>query len=484
MYSLFQMTNPTELKFFGDEIESIRTFDASTQLSINTHQYFNIIPNIQGEMIRQGNVSFFDFVGENVTVWASSVEQIKSQIDNEYKKAVKIYNAIETSVIPTIPAHLFLHPTDLKETFDAYSIIEFGSDQYFKNAAVIDFNFTPQPSFNKNFDLLSEDLVNRTKLGSTNLIFSNQPKQIDRLYQIFEDINKEVMFQPLNLALHEGFISPDNKIICYTDHQLFERYHRFRLKEGFRQAKQALTLKELYDLQRGDYVTHIDHGVGKFSGLETIDVNGKPQEAIRLIYRDNDVLYVGIHSLHRISKFTSKDGGAPKMNKLGTQTWAKLKNKTKNKIKELAFDLIKLYAKRKSQPGFAFSEDSYLQNELEASFMYEDTPDQLKTTIAVKEDMESNTPMDRLVCGDVGFGKTEIAVRAAFKAVADNKQVAILVPTTILSLQHYRSFKERLQDFPCNVDYINRFKSAKQVTETLKRLADGEIDILIGTLQF
>jgi transcription-repair coupling factor (superfamily II helicase) len=270
-------------------------------------------------------------------------------------------------------------------------------------------------------------------------------------------------------------------LLCYTDHQLFERYHRFRLKEGFRQAKQALTLKEIYNLQKGDYVTHIDHGVGQFSGLETIDVNGKPQEAIRLLYKDGDVLYVGIHSLHRISKFTGKDGSVPKMNKLGSQAWTTLKNKTKKKIKELAFDLIQLYAKRKSQPGFAFSEDTYLQNELEASFMYEDTPDQLKATQAIKDDMESPTPMDRLVCGDVGFGKTEVAIRAAFKAVADSKQVAILVPTTILSMQHFRSFKERLKDFPCTVDYINRFKSAKETTLTLKKLAQGEIDILIGT---
>ena len=283
------------------------------------------------------------------------------------------------------------------------------------------------------------------------------------------------------IALHEGFISPSLKLTCYTDHQLFERYHRFRLKEGFRQAKQALTLKEIYNLQKGDYVTHIDHGVGQFSGLETIDVNGKPQEAIRLVYKDGDVLYVGIHSLHRISKFTGKDGSVPKMNKLGTQAWTNLKNKTKKKIKELAFDLIQLYAKRKSQPGFAFNEDTYLQNELEASFMYEDTPDQLKATQAVKEDMESPTPMDRLVCGDVGFGKTEVAIRAAFKSAVDGKQVAVLVPTTILSMQHYRSFKERLKDFPVTVDYINRFKSAKQTTETLKNLADGKVDILIGT---
>ena len=273
----------------------------------------------------------------------------------------------------------------------------------------------------------------------------------------------------------------DLKLCLYTDHQIFERYHRFKLKEGFRQAKQALTLKEIYNLQKGDYVTHIDHGVGQFSGLQTIDVNGKPQEAIRLVYRDGDVLYVSIHSLHRISKFTGKDGAVPKMNKLGTQTWATLKQKTKKRIKELAFDLIQLYAKRKAQPGFAFTPDSYLQNELEASFMYEDTPDQLKATQAIKEDMEKQTPMDRLICGDVGFGKTEIAIRAAFKAVADSKQVAVLVPTTILCHQHARSFAERLKNFPCKVDYINRFKSAKEITETLKKVASGEVDILVGT---
>jgi transcription-repair coupling factor (superfamily II helicase) len=338
-----------------------------------------------------------------------------------------------------------------------------------------------QPTFNKDFTLLKDDLVARKANGNHNLIFSNQPKQIERLYQIFEDIGAEVEFTPMNLALHEGFIIPSLRLVCYTDHQIFERYHRFKLKEGFRQAKQALTLKEIYNLQKGDFVTHIDHGVGQFSGLQTIDVNGKPQEAIRLVYKDGDVLYVSVHSLHRISKFTGKDGAAPKMNKLGTQTWATLKQKTKKRIKELAFDLIQLYAKRKSQPGFAFSPDSYLQNELEASFMYEDTPDQLKATQAIKEDMEKPIPMDRLVCGDVGFGKTEVAIRAAFKAVNDSKQVAVLVPTTILSHQHFRTFSERFRTFPCTVDYINRFKSAKEITETLKKVERGEVDILVGT---
>ena len=477
----FANDNPFRIEFFGDEVESIRTFDASSQLSLVNYSHFNIIPNVQGQLNLEGNGSFFEFLGENATVWLSSMEQLTTVLDKEYQKAIQIHSTLSDTVKPTIPDSLYLHPSDLKKQIQTYSIVEWGPDFHFAPDKVVQFDFLPQPSFNKNFTLLREDLANRTKLNFTNLVFSNQSKQLERLYQILEDIGGGVQMEPVHLALREGFISPSLKLVCYTDHQLFERYHRFRLKEGFKQAKQALTLKEIYNLQKGDYVTHIDHGVGQFSGLQTIDVNGKPQEAIRLLYKDGDVLYVGIHSLHRISKFTGKDGAVPKMNKLGSQTWAILKNKTKNKIKELAFDLIQLYAKRKSQPGFAFSPDSYLQNELEVSFMYEDTPDQFKATQAIKEDMESPTPMDRLVCGDVGFGKTEVAIRAAFKAVADSKQVAILVPTTILSMQHYRSFKERLKDFPVSIDYINRFKSAKHTTETLKKLEKGEIDILIGT---
>ena len=473
--------HPFRIEFFGDDVESIRTFDASTQLSINTHKFFNIVPNVQGAMMNEENVTLLEFIGGNTSVWLASHEQTFANLDKEYKKAVSIYGKIDSEISHALPSHLFMHPTDFESQISQFSVVEFGTDKHFKHDSVEEFNFRPQPSFNKQFDLLTEDLIARKKYGFTNLIFSNQPKQIDRLVQIFKDMESGVEFDPMHFSLNQGFISPNTKLVCYTDHQIFERYHRFRLKEGFRQAKQALTLKELYNLQSGDFVTHIDHGVGKFSGLETIDVNGKQQEAIRLLYKDNDVLYVGIHSLHRISKFTGKDGSAPRMNKLGTVTWSNLKKKTKKKIKELAFDLIKLYAKRKSQPGFSFTPDTYLQNELEASFMYEDTPDQLKATIAVKEDMESSTPMDRLVCGDVGFGKTEIAIRAAFKAVADSKQVAILVPTTILSMQHTRSFKERLQGMPCTVDYINRFKSAKEVTETLKKLEEGKIDILIGT---
>ena len=472
---------PFRIEFFGDEVDSIRTFDPATQLSEKKHDYFFIVPNIQGTLIKEGVTSFFEFIGSEATLWFSNVELFIDVLQREYDKAVEIHSNLNSTISRALPSELYLHPSDATKEIVNFRIIEWGTQTYFKAKEIIEFDFLPQPSFNKNFDLLATDFLQRSKLGNTNLIFSNQPKQIERLHQIFTDVNQDVEFISMNLSLHEGFIAPFLKLVCYTDHQIFERYHRFRLKEGFQQAKQALTLKEIYNLQKGDYVTHIDHGIGQFSGLETIDVNGKPQEAIRLVYKDGDVLYVGIHSLHRISKFTGKEGTVPKMNKLGTQAWTTLKNKTKKKIKELAFDLIQLYARRKSQPGFAFSPDSYLQNELEVSFMYEDTPDQAKATAAFKQDMESATPMDRLVCGDVGFGKTEIAIRAAFKAVADSKQVAVLVPTTILSMQHFRSFKERLKDFPCTVDYINRFKSTKQTTETLKKVANGEVDILIGT---
>ncbi len=480
---VFSFSNdfPFRIEFFGDEVETIRTFDASSQLSIQNHHHFSVLPNIQkGHLLEQVS-GFLEFLGSEVTIWGSDFEGIKVRLDKEYAKAVQIHSQLNADLNPTLPSDLYLHPSEWEEQVIHHARIEWGPVYHYPKQHSFAFQMEPQPSFNKNFDLLEQDIAARKKAGYECLIFSNQPKQIERLYQIFEDLGHQVTFISMPIALHEGFIAHDQKIACYTDHQLFERYHRFKLKEGFRQAKQALTLKELYNLQKGDYVTHIDHGVGQFSGLQTIDVNGKPQEAIRLVYKDGDVLYVGIHSLHRISKFTGKDGSVPKMNKLGTQAWSTLKNKTKKKIKELAFDLIQLYAKRKSQPGFSFSPDTYLQNELEASFMYEDTPDQLKATQAFKGDMEAATPMDRLICGDVGFGKTEVAIRAAFKAVNDSKQVAVLVPTTILSMQHFRSFKERLKDFPCTVDYINRFKSAKETTETLKKLKEGRIDILIGT---
>ena len=472
---------PFRIEFFGDEVESIRTFDAANQLSIASHQFFNVIPNIQTGLSIEIQENILGFVGQQAVVWLSDAERTQEIIKKEYEKAVEIHAKIDSPVKHALPNERYLSHQEWQQQIGNYRLVEYGPVYYFKQTQQEVFETVPQPSFNKDFERLNTDLKARKAAGFQNLIFSNQPQQIERLYQIFKDIGEDGEFSALPIALHEGFICPELKLVCYTDHQLFERYHRFRLKEGFKQAKQALTLKEIYQLQKGDYVTHIDHGVGQFSGLETIDVNGKPQEAIRLVYKDGDVLYVGIHSLHRISKFTGKEGSAPTLNKLGTQAWSNLKNKTKKKIKELAFDLIKLYAQRRSKPGFAFMPDSYLQNELEASFMFEDTPDQFKATLDIKRDMEAARPMDRLVCGDVGFGKTEVAIRAAFKAVADSKQVAVLVPTTILSLQHYRSFKSRLAGFPVNIDYINRFKSAKEITETLNKLAAGQIDILIGT---
>ncbi|MFT6845263.1 MAG: transcription-repair coupling factor (superfamily II helicase), partial [Flavobacteriales bacterium] len=417
----------------------------------------------------------------NTLVWVNSIKAVLDELENQFEIAQKAFDKLkgETQRLP--PNEVFMRSRDFADQIKDFGVVEWNNEAYQTPDHVVQFEQQPQPDFNKNFEILSDTLKKQAKAGFENLIVSSNPKQIERLYSIFEDGGFEATFTPVNTALSIGFIDKQAKLACFTDHQIFERFHRFNLKEGFKQNKQALTLKELSELQTGDFVTHIDHGIGRFSGLQKIEVNGKVQEAIRLVYKDNDILYVSIHSLHRISKFTGKEGKEPSMNKLGTQTWSNLKNKTKKKVKEIAFDLIKLYAKRKTAKGFAFSPDTYLQTELEASFMYEDTPDQLSATNDVKADMENESPMDRLVCGDVGFGKTEIAMRAAFKAVADSKQVAILVPTTVLSLQHFKSFKKRLEDFPCTVDYVNRFKKGKKMTETLKRLADGEIDILIGT---
>ena len=477
----FAADQPFRVEFFGDEVETIRGFDPSTQLSQANYKFFNVIPNVQSSHLLEEVSDLFSYLGTDAMCWVHNVEVFEDTISSMFDKAKIIFTKSSSTVPLTPPEALFLDSVQLQNSLTKIPTIHWGKAVNKNLKEVVTFKSIAQPAFNKNFDLLRKDLTQYATKGYSLHFFSNQPRQLERLEQIFEDTGDGIPIIRNHFALHEGFILPSQKTLCYTDHQVFERYHRFQLKEGFRQASQALTLKELYNLQKGDYVTHIDHGVGMFSGLETIDVNGKPQEAVRLVYKDGDVLYVGIHSLHRISKFTGKEGSIPKVNKLGTQAWTTLKNKTKKKIKELAYDLIQLYATRKAQPGFSFSPDSYLQNELEASFMYEDTQDQFKATQDVKKDMESALPMDRLVCGDVGFGKTEVAVRAAFKAVCDSKQVAVLVPTTILSMQHVRSFKERLKEFPCTVDYINRFKSAKDTAETLQRLKDGKIDILIGT---
>lgn len=484
----FSNDEPYRIEFFGDDVDSIRTFNPVNQLSTKTLSRFTVVPNIQQIHTSEERATLLEFLPRKTKLWVRNYDGILGVLKIEYEKALEIYNNLpESPVNHAPPIELFFEKAQFKKLAEEFAVVEFGETDHYQSDPY-QFEIALQPSFNKKFELLTEDFKNNEKAGYSNMIVSNQPKQIERIYSIFEDLstNKEgtkspITFTTLSISLHEGFVDRDQRFVCYTDHQLFERYHRFRLKEGYRKNQQALTLKEIYNLQKGDYVTHIDHGIGQFSGLEIIDVNGKPQETIRLVYRDNDVLYVSIHSLHRIAKYTGKEGTVPKMHKIGSNTWSNTKKKTKAKVKEIAFDLIKLYAKRKQESGFAFSPDNYLQNELEASFIYEDTPDQLKATQAVKEDMEAQAPMDRLICGDVGFGKTEIAIRAAFKAVCDSKQVAILVPTTILSLQHYKTFVERLKGFPCQVDYVNRFKSQKQTTESIKQLEAGQTDILIGT---
>lgn len=477
----FSSDQPYRVEFFGNEVESIRSFEATSQLSKAHFKFFNILPNVQSSKLLQEVGDLFSYLGKDALCWIHHPQVLEDIVQKMFHKAEKIYQETKTTLPLTPPEALYLNLEQLQNSLQHHAQIIWGNSSKPLIPCVINFTTNAQPAFNKNMELLRADLTHYHSQNYQIHFFSNQPRQLERIEQILEDTGEELPIVRNHFALHEGFVLPSLKLVCYTDHQVFERYHRFQLKEGFRQASQALTLKELYNLQKGDYVTHIDHGVGMFSGLETIDVNGKPQEAVRLVYKDGDVLYVGIHSLHRISKFTGKEGSIPKVNKLGTQAWATLKNKTKKKIKELAYDLIKLYAQRKAQPGFAYSPDTYLQNELEASFMYEDTVDQFKATLDVKKDMESSLPMDRLVCGDVGFGKTEVAIRAAFKAVCDSKQVAVLVPTTILSMQHFRTFKQRLKEFPCNIDYINRFKSAKATADTLQRLKEGKIDILIGT---
>jgi len=477
----FSNEHPYRIEFFGDEVDSIRSFDTTNQRSIKKLNRITIVPNVQKRLLVESRESFLDFIPKNATIWIKSCENALGKFDKEFEKAQYAFDKLDGELEHLPPNELYYSKRKFESDLANFSIIEFGNKNHYNHTLKIDYNFAPQPSFNKNFDLLHQNLAANKSEGLKNLIISGNSKQIERLYNIFEDKEYETEFTSLGLDLYEGFVDRKHQLACYTDHQIFERHHRFQLKEGFKKSQAAFTLKELSSLQRGDFVVHVDHGVGQYSGLEKIDVNGKEQEAIRLVYKGNDILYVSIHSLHRISKYTGKEGTEPSLNKLGTTAWATSKKKAKSKIKEVAFDLIQLYAKRKAQKGFKYSPDTYLQTELEASFIYEDTPDQLKATIAVKEDMESEAPMDRLVCGDVGFGKTEIAMRAAAKAVADGKQVVVLVPTTILTLQHYKNFINRFKDFPCKIDYLNRFKSSARQKETLRKLVDGETDIIIGT---
>ncbi len=470
----FSNEDPYRLDFFGDEVESIRSFNIDNQISKESLENITIVPNIQDREIESSRTSFVNFFQDENIWFGNDLNQFFAHVTDIHRQTI-LDKASEKNIQYEIISGQVLKSEMAKNT-----IFEFDSDLAFEPTIHFEFSNSKQPVFNKNFELLGENLADFIQKEYEIFILSNQEKQIERLQSIFQDTKANVKFAPVSFILHEGFIDHDLKLCCYTDHQIFERYHRFKLKSR-KAEREAISLKELNMLHQGDYVVHIDHGIGKFAGLVRTEVNGKMQEAIRLVYKDNDSLLVSIHSLHRISKFKGKEGTEPNINKLGTGAWQKMKSRTKAKVKDIAKELIALYAKRRSEEGFAFSADTYMQTELEASFIYEDTPDQEKATIAVKQDMEKLIPMDRLVCGDVGFGKTEIAIRAAFKAVADSKQVAVLVPTTILALQHFKTFSERLKDFPVRIEYVSRLKTTSEIKETLKDLTDGKIDIIIGT---
>ncbi|MEH0157821.1 transcription-repair coupling factor [Limibacter armeniacum] len=475
---------PYRIELFGDEIDTIRTFDPLTQLSKESCDYAAIVPDVQTKLLQEIRESFLRFLPQDTTIWVKEYQLTLDVIENYFERATDSFQEIlaangNTQVIHG-PDELFETKDNFEKFAEQYHRVEFGNRFFLKPDLEIVFESSPQPSFNKDFNMLADTLEANQHQGVRNILVAESPKQLERLHTIFEEVNPDLTLFELNLGLRGGFLDKLNQIACYTDHQIFERYHKAKTRSRFKSSS-AMTLKELQSLNIGDYITHIDHGIGRFGGLEKMEVNGKEQEAVRLIYRDDDLLYISLHALHKISKYSGQDGTMPQMSKLGSQEWEKKKSKAKKKVKDIARELIKLYAKRRAAKGFGFSPDSYLQAELESSFLYEDTPDQATATAAVKQDMEQDYPMDRLVCGDVGFGKTEIAIRAAFKAVADSKQVAILVPTTILAMQHYNTFKGRLGNLPCRVEYINRFRSTKQIRETLKDLKEGKVDILIGT---
>jgi transcription-repair coupling factor (superfamily II helicase) len=484
----FSNDNPYRIEFFGNEVDSIRTFDVETQLSIEKQNKITIIPNLENKFIQENRESFLDYISDKTVLCIENTAFLTSQLDKLFTKAIETFDKLSKDVKHASPEHLFLNEEGfLRKALD-FSIIELSNKPLFKTTKTFEYHIQPQPSFNKQFDLLLNNLSDNHFNGYTNYLFCSNEGQANRFHDIFESLdeanheNVRNQYHTIVASLYQGFIDEENQIACYTDHQIFERYHKFSIKNGYTK-KQTLTLKELNSLSVGDYVTHIDHGIGKFGGLQKIQVEGKTQEAIKLVYADNDIVYVSIHSLHKISKYNGKDGTPPKIYKLGSNAWKVLKQKTKARVKHIAFNLIQLYAKRRLEKGFQFAPDSYLQKELESSFIYEDTPDQITATQDVKADMEKDRPMDRLVCGDVGFGKTEVAIRAAFKAVDNSKQVAILVPTTILAYQHYRTFTERLKEMPVRVGYLNRFRTAKQKAQTLEELASGKLDIIIGTHQ-
>ncbi|WP_239986984.1 transcription-repair coupling factor [Flavobacterium tibetense] len=483
----FSNDHPYRIEFFGNEVDSIRSFDVETQLSVEKLKKISIMPNVENKMLQESRESFLNYINEKTVLVIQNTELLGKNLNKLFDKATEAFGKLSSDIKHAQPEELFLNEAQfLKRALD-FSVIELNSP-IFKSEKTFTFQIQPQPSFNKQFDLLLNNLGENHFNGITNYLFCSNENQANRFHDIFEDIDEEnhesirKQYKTLVFPLYQGFVDLENQIACYTDHQIFERYHKFSIKNGY-SKKQTITLKELNSLTVGDYVTHIDHGIGKFGGLQKIEVEGKKQEAIKLVYADNDIVYVSIHSLHKISKYNGKDGTPPKIYKLGSGAWKALKQKTKARVKHIAFNLIQLYAKRRLDKGFAFAPDSYLQKELESSFIYEDTPDQITATLDVKMDMESDRPMDRLVCGDVGFGKTEVAIRAAFKAVDNSKQVAILVPTTILAYQHFRTFSERLKDMPVKIDYLNRFRTAKQKAAILQELEEGKLDILIGTHQ-
>ncbi len=479
----FSHDEPYRIEFFGDEVDSIRTFDVESQLSTEQVKKITVIPNVENKAMQETRESFLKYISPKTVIFTKDIDLLATRIDKNFEKAAIAFQKLSTEIKHATPQELFCDSILIKKQLLEFSLVEVGERPLTKATHAIKHQTKPQPSFNKQFNLLIENLNENHENGYKNYIFCVSEQQAKRFHDIFDDADLDVkQYETIIFSAYQGFIDHDHKMVCYTDHQIFERYHKFSLKNGYAK-KQAITLKELTNLELGDYVTHIDHGIGKFGGLQKIDVEGKKQEAIKLVYGERDVLYLSIHSLHKISKFNGKDGKAPQIYKLGSKAWKTLKQKTKARVKHIAFNLIQLYAKRRLQKGFAYAPDSYLQHELEASFIYEDTPDQSTATAAVKTDMESERPMDRLVCGDVGFGKTEVAIRAAFKAVDNGKQVAVLVPTTILAFQHHKTFSERLKDFPVTVDYLNRFKTAKRKKETLEKLEKGHVDIIIGTHQ-
>ena len=488
----FGNDKPYRVELFGNDVDSIRIVDPETQLSERKLLQVSIIPNVDSQFQDEERISLLDFLPENTVAWLQDYDWCKERL-LDYEEDLHLFLQRENNGEKTkdnsddklskknVGAEDFISANEFETQLSRRHFVEFSyQPSSIGHQYEIEFNTKQQPSFNRQFDMLIRDLKHWEKNKFQLFLFAENPKQLERLYSIFTELKAEINFNPIATAIHEGFIDEDLKIVCYTDHEIFQRYHKYNVRQAYNKSK-AITLRTLRELQPGDYVTHIDHGVGVYSGLQKIENNGKWQEAVRIIYKDNDILYVNINSLHKIAKYTGKEGSVPKINKLGSDVWNRLKEKTKSKVKEIAFDLIKLYAQRKAQQGFKHAADTYLQTELEASFIYEDTPDQSKATADVKKDMESPSPMDRLVCGDVGFGKTEIAIRAAFKTCVDGKQAAILVPTTILAFQHYQTFSERLKDFPVTIDYVNRFKSSKDKKGTLKRLEEGKVDIIIGT---